>query len=72
MTLLIDGAWIESMVVSLGTVQGLSGELSRAATGGLVAAVWQGVLLVLLVAMGLKLLPKTPRRSDLQYGLACF
>src|SRR5438105_12441750 len=35
-------------------------ELSRAATGSLVAAVWQGVLLAGAVALGLKLLPKAP------------
>ena len=36
------------------------GGLSRLATGGLVAAVWQGVLLSILVALTLRLLPKTP------------
>jgi hypothetical protein len=34
--------------------------LSRLATGGLVAAVWQGALLSVLVALVLRLLPKTP------------
>jgi hypothetical protein len=34
--------------------------LSRLATGGLVAAIWQGVLLSAVVALGLRLLPKTP------------
>jgi beta-lactamase regulating signal transducer with metallopeptidase domain len=35
-------------------------EMSKAATGSLVAAVWQGVLLAGAAAVGLKLLPKTP------------
>lgn len=34
--------------------------LSRLATGGLVAAIWQGVVLSAIVALGLRLLPKTP------------
>jgi beta-lactamase regulating signal transducer with metallopeptidase domain len=35
-------------------------ELSRIATTGLVAAVWQGVLLSAFVALGLRMLPKAP------------
>lgn len=34
--------------------------ISEVATGSLVAAIWQGTLLAGLVALGLKLLPKTP------------
>lgn len=51
---------IESAVVGLGAARGWAVDLSRVATGGLVAAVWQGVLLSLAVALGMKLLPKTP------------
>ena len=35
-------------------------DLSKAATGSLVAAVWQGLLMAGAAAIGLKLLPKTP------------
>jgi hypothetical protein len=34
--------------------------LSRLATSGLVAAIWQGIVLSAIVAIGLRLLPKTP------------
>ena len=34
--------------------------LSQAATGSLVAAVWQGILLATAVGLGLRLLPRTP------------
>jgi beta-lactamase regulating signal transducer with metallopeptidase domain len=40
-----------------GWMVGLSG-LSQAATGSLVAAVWQGILLAALVGLGLRLVPK--------------
>jgi Zn-dependent protease with chaperone function len=39
---------------------GMLADVSRAATGSLVAAVWQGVLLAVAVWLGLRLLPKTP------------
>ncbi len=38
----------------------LIADLSRTASGGLVAAIWQGTLLAAAVALGLKLLPRTP------------
>jgi len=34
--------------------------LAQAATGSLVAAVWQGMLLTAAAGLGLRLLPKTP------------
>jgi hypothetical protein len=34
--------------------------LSQAAAGSLIAAVWQGILLLAVVGLGLRLLPKTP------------
>ena len=45
--------------VAHGWIAGVSG-LSQAATGSLVAAVWQGVLLATVAGLGLRLLPKTP------------
>ena len=45
------------MIVLAGSVLA---ELSKAATGSLAAAIWQGVLLAGAAALGLKLLPKTP------------
>jgi hypothetical protein len=45
--------------VSSSAVQGWMA-LASVAASGLVAAVWQGILLSLLVAIGLRLLPKTP------------
>lgn len=44
------------MILLHGTVAGLS----QAATGSLVAAIWQGILLAAAAALGLRLLPKTP------------
>jgi len=46
--------------LGVGVSQGWMTEVAHAATGGLIAAVWQGVVLSLLVALGLRLLPKTP------------
>ena len=39
---------------------GMLADVSRVATGSLVAAVWQGVLLAVVVWLGLRMLPKTP------------
>jgi hypothetical protein len=52
----------------------LSGALgiSQAATGALVAAVWQGVLLAVVVWVGLRLLPKTPAAVRFAIWFAVF
>jgi len=42
------------------TANAWAASLTQAATGSLVAAVWQGILLAMAVALGLRLLPKTP------------
>ena len=39
---------------------GWMAEVSQVATGSLIAAVWQGILLVAAAGLGLRLLPKTP------------
>src|SRR5579863_8364580 len=46
--------------VGAGLAHGWLADLSQAATGSLLAAVWQGVLLAGAAALGLRLLPKTP------------
>jgi beta-lactamase regulating signal transducer with metallopeptidase domain len=45
---------------SLVTANGWFAGLSQVATGSLVAAVWQGILLALAVALGLRLVPRAP------------
>jgi hypothetical protein len=46
--------------------------LSQAATGSLVAAVWQGVLLAVVAGLGLRLLPKTPAAVRFAIWFAVF
>ncbi|MGA1984221.1 MAG: M56 family metallopeptidase [Acidobacteriaceae bacterium] len=58
-------------VVMHGWIAGLSG-LSQAATGSLVAAVWQGILLVAAAGLGLRLLPKTPAAVRFAIWFAVF
>lgn len=47
-------------------------DFSRVATGGLMAAVWQGLLLAAAVGLGLKLLPKTPAAVRFAIWFAVF
>jgi hypothetical protein len=47
-------------------------DFSRVATGGLMAAVWQGVLLAAVVGLGLRLLPKTPAAVRFAIWFAVF
>lgn len=46
--------------------------LSQAATGSLVAAVWQGILLAAAAGLGLRLLPKTPAAVRFAIWFAVF
>jgi beta-lactamase regulating signal transducer with metallopeptidase domain len=46
--------------------------LAQAATGSLVSAIWQGVLLASAAALGLKLLPKTPAAIRFAIWFAVF
>jgi beta-lactamase regulating signal transducer with metallopeptidase domain len=46
--------------------------LTRLATGGLVAAVWQGILLAAAAGLGLRLLPKTPAAVRFAIWFAVF
>ena len=46
--------------VGAGLAHGWMTDLSQAATGSLLAAVWQGILLAGAAGLGLRLLPKTP------------
>ena len=50
---------------------GWMAEVSQVATGSLIAAVWQGILLVAAAGLGLRLLPKTPAAVGLPSGLVC-
>jgi len=51
---------------------GWLGEVSRIATGGLVAAIWQGILLATAAGLGLRLLPKTPAAVRFAIWFAVF
>ncbi len=51
---------ISLAAMGAGLAHGWLADLSLAATGSLVAAVWQGFLLAGAAALGLRLLPKTP------------
>jgi len=56
------------MIAGLSVLQGIS----QAATGSLVAAVWQGVALAAAVGVGLRLLPKTPAAVRFAIWFAVF
>jgi len=59
-------------LVTLVPVPTLIADLSRAASGGLVAAIWQGVLLAGLAALALHLLPRTPAAVRFAVWFAVF
>lgn len=46
--------------IGAGFAHGWMADVSQAASGSLMAAVWQGVLLAAVAGLGLRLLPKTP------------
>jgi Zn-dependent protease with chaperone function len=56
------------MTAGLGALQGIS----QAATGSLVAAVWQGIALAAAVGLALRLLPKTPAALRFAIWFAVF
>ncbi|HEV2619169.1 MAG TPA: M56 family metallopeptidase, partial [Acidobacteriaceae bacterium] len=57
--------------VGLSAIGALPGWIAQAATAGLIAAVWQGIVLSAAVALVLRLLPKTPApvRFAIWFGL---
>lgn len=59
-------------MIGLGVDQAWVADFSQVATGGLMAAVWQGVLLAALVGLGLRLLPKTPAAVRFAVWFAVF
>ena len=59
-------------MIGLGMAQAWMADFSQAATGGLMTAVWQGVLLAALVGLGLRLLPKTPAAVRFAIWFAVF
>ena len=60
------------MIGPIAVGHGLWAGLAQAATGSLISAVWQGVLLAGVAALGLKLLPKTPAAVRFAIWFAVF
>jgi Zn-dependent protease with chaperone function len=59
-------------MMGLAIAHGWIAGLSQAATGSLVTAVWQGILLVAAAGLGLRLLPKTPAAVRFAIWFAVF
>jgi BlaR1 peptidase M56 len=59
-------------MIDLGAAQGWLADVARVATGGLMSAVWQGLLLAAVAGLGLRLLPRTPAAVRFAIWFAVF